>query len=228
MPLRLFDLCTADREVRLSPYCWLVRLALLHKGLDFETVPLGFTEKENYPDPDYGMLPVLEDGGELVRDSAAIIAHLERKYPDRPLTATPGEKAAADFYTAWLGAAVYPALGPLTYLKVHDQLDAAGKAYFRATREKRFGRTLEELASDQSLPARMETALRTLAAPLEKSRFIGGNAANLGDYILMSPFLWRRAVTRDDPWKTPQAVADWQERMLDLFDGHARRAKTAA
>lgn len=227
MTLRLYDLCTSDADIRPSPYCWLVKFALLHKGLDFETVALRFTEKRNYPDPDYGKLPMLDDGGELVRDSAAIVAHLEKNYPARPLVATAGEAASADFYAAWLGAVLFPALAPLTLIKVHDLLDAEDANYFRTTREKRLGKRLEDLAADPAAPARMEAALATLAAPLEKHRFLGGDAANLSDYIVVSPLLWRRTVTDESPYETPPAVETWTERMLDLFDGYARAAKRA-
>lgn len=227
MALRLFDLCTADRNIRPSPYCWLVKFALLHKGLDFETTPLGFTEKDDYPDPAYGKLPMLDDDGRLVRDSAAIIAYLEEKYPARPLTASSGEAAAADFFSSWLNAALSPALAPLTFIKVHDLLDEDGKAYFRETREKRLGGTLENLAADPALPARVEAALEILAAPLARYRFLGGDSANLSDYRVFSPLMWRRTVTSETPWATPKPVEAWTERMLDLFDGYARNAKRA-
>lgn len=225
MTLRLYDLCTYDVEIRPSPYCWMVKFALLHKGLDFETVPLGFTEKENYPDPEYGKLPMLKDDGELIRDSAVIIAHLEEKYPARPLTATPGEAAAAEFYRAWLANGLYPGLGPLTFVKVLDHLDEAGKAYFRETREKRLGARLEDLSADPAAVAKMEAALSTLNAPLEKYDFLGGDSANLCDYLVFSPFMWRLSVTAETPYKVPAAVAAWMERMLDLYDGYGRKAK---
>lgn len=227
MTLRLYDLRTDAADIRPSPYCWMVKFALLHKGLEFETVPLRFTEKANYPDPEYGKLPMLDDDGELVRDSAAIIAHLDKKYPARPLTATPGEAAAADFYRAWLASGLYPGLGPLTFVKVLDHLGAEGRAYFRETREQRLGRRLEDLAADPAAPAKVEAALATLAAPLENHRFLGGEAANLCDYIVFSPLMWRRTVTAETPYRTPPTVAAWMELMLDLFDGYARKARRA-
>lgn len=225
MTLRLYDLRTDVGDIRPSPYCWMVKFALLHKGLAFETVALRFTEKENYPDPDYKLLPVLDDDGELVRDSAAIIAHLERKYPARPLVATPGEAAAADFYRAWLVSGLYPGLGPLTYVKVLDHLGDEGKAYFRETREARLGKRLEDLAADPAAVSKMDAALATLATPLDHHPFLGGEAANLCDYIVFSPLMWRRLVAAETPYKTPPAVAAWMERMLDLFDGYGRKAK---
>ena len=35
----LYDLC-ADNDLRFSPFCWRVKLALAHKGLDYQTEPV--------------------------------------------------------------------------------------------------------------------------------------------------------------------------------------------
>ena len=38
MAIKLYDLAAAEDDRRFSPYCWRVKMALLHKGLDFETI----------------------------------------------------------------------------------------------------------------------------------------------------------------------------------------------
>lgn len=228
MALKLYDLALADPDVRMSPPCWLVKFALLHKGLEFETIPLRFTDKENYPDPDHGKLPILKDGEEIICDSANIIVHLEKTYDGAPFTATDAERAATDFHQAWLGANLYPALGPMMFVRVHAAAHEADKAYFRKTREERLGKTLEELAATPGLKDNIEAALQTLSAPLVRHKYLGGNAPNISDYKIFSPFMWQHCVTSEKLYETPQAVAAWQERMLDLFDGYGRRAKRAA
>ena len=40
----LYDLKGRD-GLRYSPYCWRIRYALAHKGLEIENVAVGFTEK---------------------------------------------------------------------------------------------------------------------------------------------------------------------------------------
>lgn len=228
MTLKLYDLALADPDVRISPYCWLAKFALLHKELEFETVPLRFTDKENYPDRDHAKLPILKDGDEIICDSANILTHLEKHYGGNPFAETDSECAAADFYQAWLGASLYPALGPMMFVRVHAAAHDADKAYFRKTREERLGETLEELAATPGLKDRVETALHTLSAPLVRHKFLGGDAPNLSDYKVFSPFMWQRCVTAETLYETPQAVAAWQERMLDIFGGYGREAKRAA
>jgi glutathione S-transferase len=223
----LYEIGLADDAVRPSPYCWLVKFALLHKSLKFDTKPVSFADKSVYPDADYGKVPVLIDDGVMVKDSAVILEHLDRKYRDRPLTASPSEKSSAAFYRAWLAASVYPALGPLIMLRLLAAATPADQDHIRRTCEARFGKTLEAYADDPGAPARMESALAVLSAPLTTTDFLGGRAANLSDYVVMAPFMWQRAASLAPLYETPKPVADWQERMLDLYGGYARAAKSA-
>lgn len=223
----LFDLALADDAVRLSPYCWIVKFAMLHKGLSFETKPVGFADKSKYPDPAYGKVPVLVDNDEMVKDSPVITAWLDRKYPQNPLTATKAEKAAAEFYAAWVGSAFNSALAPMLMLRIANNVADEDKTYFRTTREARFGKSLEELAATPDAIEKAEAALKVLAAPLATHRYLGGGAPNLGDYIVFGSFMWARTVTLKELFQAPEPVAQWRERMLDLFDGYARGAKSA-
>jgi hypothetical protein len=58
----LFELRGADPELLFSPYCWRVRLALLHKGLEFHSRPLCFTDKAPLACSGQQQVPVLRDG----------------------------------------------------------------------------------------------------------------------------------------------------------------------
>lgn len=227
MPRILYELALADSDVRPSPYCWLVKFALLHKSLKFETRTVSFADKSKYPDPDYAKTPMLDDDGVLVKDSAVILDHLDRKYRDRPLVSTQGERAFAGFLNAWLASALYPSLLPLVMPRVFAAAPPEDQAYLRATREPRYGKTFEELAIAPDAPSRVSAALQTLAAPLSAHEFLGGRAANLCDYIVMSPLMWQRSATSAPLYETPKPVEDWRLRMLGLFDGYAARAKSA-
>jgi glutathione S-transferase len=85
-------------------------------------------------------------------------------------------------------------------------LDARDKAYFQQTREKRFGMSLEQLATqrEQSLRALRE-GLGPLRAMLAEQPFVAGQAPGFSDYIVFA----------------------YRERMLDLYDGFGRKAACA-
>ena len=46
MAIKLYDLTGAEDDRRFSPYCWRVKMALMHKGLAFDTIPWRYTEKD--------------------------------------------------------------------------------------------------------------------------------------------------------------------------------------
>lgn len=223
--LTLYDLALADEEVRPSPWCWIAKFALLHKGLRFETKTVPFADKSKYPDPEYGKAPVLEVDGDLIRDSGAICAFLDKKFSAHPLTRTDGERAAAAFYATWLAAALYPPLAAMLVPRIFRLIPEADKAYFRASREARFGKTLEDLAATPGAGEKAAGAVAVLAGPLSTYKFLGGGAPNLCDYFVFAPFMWQRSVAACALYETPRPVADWQDRMLDLYDGYARSAK---
>ena len=54
MAITLYDLAGAEAERRFSPFCWRTKMALAHKGVEVETVPLRFTETDKLPQPNAG------------------------------------------------------------------------------------------------------------------------------------------------------------------------------
>lgn len=226
MTIKLYELAAADITRRFSPYCWRARLALLHKGLTFETVPWRFTEKESIAFSGQALVPVLVDGKRTVSDSWAIAEYLDQQYPDRPsLFGGPGARELTRFIQNWVAVVVQAQLIRMVVLDIHDHLDQNDKPYFRQSREQRFGATLEAVTADREerLPAFRESLL-PLRLTLKTQRFLGGEAPLYADYIAFSAFQWARCISplrllaEDDP------VYAWRERMLDLFDADARRA----
>ena len=144
MAIVMHDLAGADPALRFSPYCWRTRMALAHKGLAVETIPWRFTEKDALAFSGQGRVPVIRDGDRVVSDSWAIAEYLEDTYPDRPsLFGGATGRAHARFVNAWADGVV---LGGIARLIVRDLLDVVApqdQAYFRESREARFGMTLE-------------------------------------------------------------------------------------
>ena len=225
MPLILYDLCGADRDVRFSPFAWRVKLALAHKGLAFETVPLRFTEKENYPDPEYGLLPVLCDGEAQIKDSWSILHYLEKTYPERPLAETAAEWGAARLARAWGDRELMMTMRPLIIARVWEAAAPEDQDYFRESREKAFGKSFEALCEEApAIREKVAKKFMVLDAALEDECFIGGRAPHLADYLIFSVFMWARSACREDLFAPPPRVAGWIDRMLEANDGFAARA----
>ena len=226
MTITLYDLAGAEAERRFSPFCWRARMALAHKGLAVETVPWRFTEKEKLPQPNAGRVPVIVDGDRVVHDSTAIADYLEEHYPDRPsLFGGETARGLARFVQNWTETVLQPGLIRLVLLDIHRHIGPQDQAYFRSDREKRFGVTLEEFVGDREarLPA-FRASLDPLRRTVERQNFVCGSAPAYGDHIVFGAFQWARAISDFEVLAADDAVRVWRGRMLDLYDGLARRS----
>ena len=225
----LYELAGADADLRFSPHCWKIRMALAHKGLEAERLPWRFTEKEMIAFSGQGRVPVLVDNNETIFDSWRIALHLEERYPDHPsLFGTPAAIPLARFINHWADAELIVPIARIVFMNVHGLIDEKDKAYFRRTREDRFGKPLEDLVADR--PARLaefRQALQPLRLILEQSPFIAGEAPAYADYCVFGMFMWARCVGDVDVLEPSDPVYGWREKLLDAFDGTARRARVA-
>jgi glutathione S-transferase len=227
--MKLFDLAARDDKIRFSPFCWRTKMALRHKGLAFETIPWRFTEKDRVRQTGQGRVPVLIDGERWVHDSWQIALYLDRTYPDRPaLMKTNGERAAARFMNFWCDLTFHLALRGLLFLDVIAMAADKDKSYFRESREKALGMTLEEACGDREEAIRALTkTLAPIEATLGENDFFGGAHPNYSDYVLFGSLQWAHVVSGTIFVAPDSATAKWFERILGLNDGFARAAPTA-
>jgi glutathione S-transferase len=226
MAIVMYDLAGADPALRFSPYCWRIRMALAHKRLAAETIPWRFTEKDALAFSGQGRVPVIRDGDRVVSDSWAIAEYLEDSYPDRPsLFGGAVGRAHARFVNAWADSAM---MGGIARLIVRDLLDVVApqdQAYFRASREARFGMTLEQVqAGRETRVVEFRASLLPVRLVLGKQQWLGGTAPSYADHIVFGSLQWPRCASRFELLESDDPVAAWRERMLDQYDGVGRRA----
>lgn len=229
MTRSLYTLCGADPAQRFSPHSWKIVMALSHKGLDFSERPTPFTEIRSIEDGFSPTVPVLDDGGRLVRDSFDIALHLEETYPDKPtLFAGEGGKALSRLVEGYVQTILQAALVKIIVKDIHDCLAPADQAYFRTTREQRLGRTLEEIeANHLGELAAFQPRLEPVRHMLRFQRFLGGEQPLFADYILFGALQWARVVSPKRLLAADDPVSDWFERCLDLHGGRGRQAAAA-
>ena len=63
----LYELAGADENRRFSPYCLRARMALAHKGIEVESLPWHFTEKEAISFTGQERVPVLIDAENTIQ-----------------------------------------------------------------------------------------------------------------------------------------------------------------
>ena len=220
---KLYELAGADENRRFSPYCWRARMALAHKGLEVESLPWHFTEKEAISFSGQGRVPVLIDAENTISDSWEIAKYLETEYPDTPsLKLDHGEVLFIKF---WVETVLHPELLQLVVMDIYNNLAQKDQNYFRESREKLLGKALEEIVinRDERLP-RFQKLLNPLRTTLKKQAFVAGETPGFSDYIVFGAFQWARCISEFSLLNADDSVYAWREKMLNLHNGLARKA----
>lgn len=228
MTIQLFDLTDASERIFFSPFCWRTRMALKHKGLEFESVPWHFTETDRLPVAGVNRVPIIVDGTTTMGESGAIADYLDTAYPNQPtLLADTAARARARFMEAWCGT-IFATLRPIAVPAVFQLITEKEKAYFRESRERMLGARLEDLSKDPvAEAAALNKALGPANDALKEAPFLAGDAPDYSDYVLFGTLMWPYAVCRHNPIDMTSPVGQWFDRLLDRHDGFASAAARA-
>lgn len=224
MAITLYDLCGGDRDVRFSPYCWRIKMALAHKGLDVTTVPTRFSDIAAIGDGFSPTVPVIDHDGKMVQESWDIACYLEENFADRPtLFGGPGGQAISRFVVGWADSVLTGAVATRMVGDIVAKLDAEDVAYFVESRVKRFGKPLADVqAGREDRAADFRNILAPIRQVLRSQPFIGGQSPLYADYVVFGTLQWPRVASAFQLLEADDPVAVWFERCLDLHDGLGR------
>ena len=175
----MITLYDADR----CPYCARVRIALVEKGIEYETVEVDLDDRPAwiYEKNPLGRVPVLEEDTFVLAESAVIDEYLEERYPEPALwPADPGERA----------------FGRLLVFRF-DQLS---KPYYALRRD-------EEGARE-----RFDAELAKLNAALDARPYLSGREFGLAD-IAYVPWILRARDRLSVDLRSFTALGEWLERL---------------
>jgi glutathione S-transferase len=217
----------ADR--RYSLFSWRARMALRHKGLDFESIPVRLSDKSVIEFSGGKTVPVIKDKDTVVRDSWKIAEYLENRYKDAPpLFGGDIGRGVTQAFNTWTDRAVVPAMLPVIVADVHERVHAEDEEYLRQMMEKVLKTTLEESrARRDAAVLQLGKVLMPMQEAFKRQAFMGGANPAYADYILFSVFQWARVMSPQELLAPEDPLCQWRERMLDLFDGFARDVPTA-
>jgi len=168
-----------------SPFAWRVMLALEVKKLAYQSKLLEFSKGE-HKTPSYlslnprGKVPALTDGGFAVCESIAILAYLDRKYPEPPIFGKTPEEAAL----IWQGVCECE-----SYLVSAED---------KVVRPMFFGKGLDQVEQIQQAAQTIREELKSLDERLARSTWLVGgqiSAADISLFPLVQLFL--RAASKD-------------------------------
>jgi len=226
--IQLWELKGKDGR-RYSLFSWRTKLALKHKGLQWESTPVLMSDKQAIAFSGGKTVPIIKDGDTVVRDSWKIAEYLEEKYADKPsLFGGAIGRGVTQALNTWTDRALIPAMMPVIVADIHDRVDPADQAFFRQMFEGFLRATLEETrAKREEFAKRLERVVEPWQAALKRQPFVCGNAPAYADYILFSVFQWARITSPQDVLKAPDPLYAWRERVMDLYDGFARKTPAA-
>ena len=134
--LKLYDLC-GKNNLRFSPACWNIKLCLIFKGIPFETVPVGFSEKHKIAFSNQDLVPIITHKDGFVCDSWNIINWLDKNYTDKPLFINSANKNFSHFLYYWTSKQLLPELFKIIANDIPNILDKEDLEYYIKTRETR-------------------------------------------------------------------------------------------
>lgn len=220
--ITLYDLAGAD-DRRFSPNTWRSRLALEHKGLEYAARGFGFGDIPTLCGGKYKTVPIITDGKTEVCGSEAIVDYLEETYDTAPSLFGDWGQRSIRFFENWCAAQVMAPLAPMIMLDIYKHLKPEDQAYFRESREKRFGKSLEDLAEgrEDGLPA-LTKALHPARMMVRDGGYLGGGKPNYADYVLIGQFQWARCCSEFQVLGEDDKLWPWMQRMLDVYGGVLR------
>lgn len=224
----LYDLVNA-RRAHFSPNSWRVRMALLHKGIRFEVRDVLFGDIPSInAGGDKLTIPTIAHNERLVTDSWAIVQYLDQAFPDTPRLIEPGAAHVLKFFQYWVQTSLHGPIGRLILKDLHDSLDRADQAYFRASREKSYKQTLEDVQTGRE--QRVDTfrkGLQPMRLALGHGPYLGGDQPDYADYLAFGAFMWARASSPFPLLAEDDVIYAWRERCLDLYGGAGRKEPAA-
>jgi glutathione S-transferase len=197
-----------------SPFVWRVMLTLEVKGLAYGSKLLEFSKGE-HKTPAYlklnprGKVPTLKDGDFVVWESLAIMAYLDRKYPDPPLFGKTPEETGM----------IWRALA-----ECESYIVSAGNQVVRPIF---FGKGLDKVEEIQQAAETLRRELKTMDERLAGANWLVGDkisAADIGVFPLVQLLLRAASKEAARPLnlgfaplaKTFPNVARWVERIEAL------------
>ena len=216
--MKLYELAAADGR-RFSPYCWRIRMALALKGIAAASVPVGFTAIPGICNGSGTTVPALElEDGEVIVDSFAIALRLDEMDRERPLFTSPEARAHCRLIEGWANTAVTAQVRNMIIADIWQAQSPGNRAYFRASRERRFGRRLEDIQSERqdSVTAFNTVTLAPVAHALSHARWLGGDQPDYADCVLFGSLAWGPIISDFDFFRDGQ-VKEWFARCCGLL-----------
>ena len=216
--LNLYDLC-GKNNIRFSPPCWTIKLCLMYKGISFETVPVGFSEKYKIAFTNQNLVPILKSNDHFVCDSWDIINWLEQNYSQNPLFLNSSNKTFSYFLYHWTSKELLPVLFKIIANEIPKILDGKDLEYFVKTREEKIKGPLSKL---KPLAPAATINFRKSVNPIRKiikaNNYISGKKPGLEDFIFFGNLKWVQSCNNYPLLEDDDLIKKWFSEIHKIFN----------
>ena len=214
--LKLYDL-SGKNDLRFSPPCWIVKICLIHRQINFETEPVKFSEKNKIEFSNQQLVPILKHQNGFVCDSWNIINWLNENYNDKKIFLNLASKNFSHFLYLWTSRQLLPILFKIIAHEIPNILEGSDLDYFIKTREDRIKGPITKFIP--KIPDHIRE-FRKLISPIreiiEINGFISGKEPGVEDYIFFGNFKWVYSCSACNLLDEYDPIYNWYTRILEI------------
>ncbi len=214
--LKLYEL-SGKNDLRFSPPCWMVKICLIHKQINFETEPVRFSEKHKIEFSYQQLVPILKHQSGFVYDSWNIINWLDKNYDNKKIFLNFSSKNFSYFLYLWTSRQLLPILFEIIAHEIPNVLEGDDLDYFIRTRENRIKGPITKFIPNISENIKK---FRKLISPIRKiieiEGFISGKEPGVEDYIFFGNFKWVYSCSCCDLLEVNDPIYTWYKNIHKL------------
>ena len=216
--ITLYELA-GKNDLRFSPPCWNVKLCLLYKDIDFETVAVGFSEKNKISFSNQQLVPVLKHQDGHISDSWNIINWLDENYENPKLFVNETSKNFSYFLYHWTSRQILPILFKIIAHEIPNILEGDDLDHYIVTREERIKGPITKFVpviSDSI--KKFRSLINPMRSLIKKNGFISGSNPGIEDFIFFGNFKWVYTCSSCNLLDKEDEVFQWYKKINQIFN----------
>ena len=216
--ITLYELA-GKNDLRFSPPCWNVKLCLLYKNIDFETVAIGFSEKNKILFSNQQLVPVLKHQDGHITDSWNIINWLDENYENPKLFVNEASKNFSHFLYLWTSRQILPILFKIIAHEIPNILEGDDLNHYIITREERIKGPITKFVpviSDSI--KKFRSLINPMRSLIKKNGFISGSNPGIEDFIFFGNFKWVYTCSSCNLLDKEDEVFQWYKKINQIFN----------
>ncbi|MDC0549459.1 glutathione S-transferase N-terminal domain-containing protein [Alphaproteobacteria bacterium] len=216
--ITLYELA-GKKDLRFSPPCWNVKLCLLYKNIDFETVAIGFSEKNKILFSNQQLVPVLKHQDGHISDSWNIINWLDENYENPKLFVNEASKNFSYFLYLWTSRQILPILFKIIAHEIPNILEGDDLNHYIITREERIKGPITKFVpviSDSI--KKFRNLINPMRSLIKKNGFISGSNPGIEDFIFFGNFKWVYTCSSCNLLDKEDEVFQWYKKINQIFN----------